>query len=66
MTWYWILLLVIIYLFGIGVSGAIFDNDECEDDKAAGFGIGLIWPVWMISYLGYIILKKYKQKRKVQ
>lgn len=66
MTWYWILLLVIIYLFGIGVSGAIFDNDECEDDKVAGFGIGLIWPVWMISYLGYVILKKYKQKRKVQ
>ncbi len=66
MTWYWILLLVIIYLFGIGVSGAICDNDECEDDKIAGFAIGLIWPAWMISYLGYIILKKYKQKRKVQ
>lgn len=65
MTWYWILLLVVIYLFGIGVSGAIFDNDECVDDKVAGFGLGLIWPAWMISYLGYIILKKYKQKRKV-
>lgn len=62
MTWYWILLLVIIYLFGIGVSGAIFDNDEY-----VGFAVGIIWPTWMISYLGYIILKRYKQKkRKVQ
>ena len=62
MAWYWIALIVAVYLFGIGISAAIFDDGDM-DSKATGVAVGLIWPLWLVSYLGYKFVKFLEEKK---
>lgn len=60
MNWYWIVLIICVYMFIIGVCGAIFEKEG--EDPVAGIGLGFIWPLWLVPYLGYVSFRKKKKK----
>lgn len=60
MSWYWIVSIIVIYIFGWGVSAAISKNDY--DDVYVGAALGMIWPIVLPFYVGYkLFLKEDKQ-----
>ena len=58
MDWYWIILIICVYLFIMGICGAIFEREG--EDAVAGIALGSLWPIWFIVYLGYITFRKRK------